>query len=52
MKSEVLTAVKMPMFIVWFVTRVELWVETNVPEDGGSMFLRNVGFYLRVHSML
>jgi hypothetical protein len=39
MKSEILTAVKMSVLIFW-------------ADDGGSMFLRNVGINLQVHTAL
>jgi hypothetical protein len=53
MRYEDLTAVKMPIFVFWVVTPcglVGLYFQVGIfsPEDGGSMFLRNV--YLQVHT--
>jgi hypothetical protein len=50
MRFEVLTAIKMPMLVFWVVTPCGLL--GGYPEDGGSMFLRNVGIYLQVHTAL
>jgi hypothetical protein len=43
LRFEVLTAVRMTMLFFWVVTPCS-------PEDGNSMFLRNVGIYLRVYT--
>jgi hypothetical protein len=51
MRSEVLTAVKMLIF--WLATPFRLVGRQDFsPEDGGSMFLRNVDIYLQVHTEL
>jgi hypothetical protein len=47
MRFEVLIAVKMWMLAFWVVTPCGLG-----PEDGGNMFLRDVGIYLPVHTAL
>jgi hypothetical protein len=45
MRSEVLTVVKMSMLVFWFVgTHQHFGVTYFNPEDGGSIFLRNVGY--------
>jgi hypothetical protein len=44
-RFEVFKSVKMALLLFWVVTSCGLF---NT-EDGDSMFLRNVGFYLRVH---
>jgi hypothetical protein len=59
-RFEVFTAVRIMMFFFWVWLRVDFSVDTNVsekhivsifgPEDGGSMFLRNVNTYLRVYT--
>jgi hypothetical protein len=58
-RFEVLTAVKMQIFVFLvetpcgFVGRYQRFGGTYYiylnPEDGGSMFLWNVGIYLQVH---
>jgi hypothetical protein len=62
MRYEVLTAVKMAMLVFWVVTscglgnRYQRFGETYClhfsPEDGDSMFLRNVVIYLHFHTAL
>jgi hypothetical protein len=44
-RSEVLTAVKISMLVFYVVTPCGYF-----PEDGDSMFYRNVGIYLQVHT--
>jgi hypothetical protein len=53
MVDEVLTVV-LPMLVLWLVTlllRTIVSEERAVfsPDDGGSMFSRNVGIYLQVY---
>jgi hypothetical protein len=58
-RFEILTAVKMSMLILWVVMSCGLLGFGGTyclhlhftPESGGSMFLRNVGVYLQVHTM-
>jgi hypothetical protein len=45
MRSEVIAEVKMSMLFLWVATPCRL-----NPEDGDSMFLRNVGKYLGVYT--
>jgi hypothetical protein len=45
MKFEVFTAVRMMMFYFWVLVLCRLVGRCQMPEDGGSMFLRNVGIY-------
>lgn len=62
MRFEFLTAVKMSILIVHVVTSCAHIGYTNVskeratstfsPEDGGMMFLRNVGIYIQVNNPL
>jgi hypothetical protein len=52
--SEVLTAVKMSLLVFWEVTPCGLvgrYLRFST-EDGGNMFFRNVGTYLRLHTAL
>jgi hypothetical protein len=61
-KDETLTAVKMSILVfqvveaVWTSDRYQHFAFTYCfhlgPEDGGSMFLRNVGIYLQVYQVL
>jgi hypothetical protein len=58
-KVVVPTAEKMSMFFFRVVTPCELVSRHQrfggtyfSPEDGGSMFLRNIGVYLQVHTAL
>jgi hypothetical protein len=57
MRFEVLTEVKLPMLVFWVVTpcgkvdRYQHFGGFN-PEDGGSVFLRNVDIYLQVYTAL
>jgi hypothetical protein len=60
MRFEVFTAVKMKMVVFRIVTPCGLagvYERFRItycfsPEDGGSMFLRNVGTHLQVHTAL
>jgi hypothetical protein len=52
MRFEVITAVKMSILVLWVVMLCGLVGRYLSPEDGGSMFLRNVGIYLQVHTAL
>jgi hypothetical protein len=60
MRFELLSAVKMLMLVFWVVTPCGLvrryhrfgGTYTSGPEDGGRMFLRNIGVYLKVHTAL
>jgi hypothetical protein len=58
MRSEVLTVTKTSMVVSWVVTPCGIlgtykrFGETYCPEDGGSIFLRNVGIYIQVHTAL
>jgi hypothetical protein len=52
---EVLTAVKMSMLVFRVLMpceRIDTFQRFEDSEDGGSMFLWNVGFYLHVHTAL
>jgi hypothetical protein len=58
MRFEVLTAVKMPILVFWFVKPYGLVSRCQRfggryfrPEDGGSMFFRNVDIYLQVYGV-
>jgi hypothetical protein len=59
LRCWVLTAVNIPILAFWVVMpsgrvgKYQLSEEHYVsPEDGGSMFLRNVGIFLEVHTVL
>jgi hypothetical protein len=51
MRSEVFMAVKMSMLVFWVVMPCGL-VGRYSAEDGGSMFLHEVGIYLQDHTPL
>jgi hypothetical protein len=53
MRFEVLTAVEISMLVFLVVIPCKLAGRCErffSPEDGGSVFLRNVGIYLQIHS--
>jgi hypothetical protein len=52
MRFETLTAVKMSILVFWVVTPCGLVDRYQRFGDGGSMLLRNIGIYLRVHVAL
>jgi hypothetical protein len=55
MRFEVLKAVKISILVFWVVTpyglagRYQRFGRTSSTDDGGNMFLRNVGICLQVH---
>jgi hypothetical protein len=52
MKFEILTAMQMSMLVFRVVTPCVLVGRYFSSEDGGDMFLRNVGIYLQDHTAL